>query len=249
MLEDEDRRRQHIEEEAVEVQRHPERQQQEARVAEDRQVGAQQRQRMQRLAVLLGERLGQEAPGHPREHEAEQGQEEEDRPPAREREQARADQGCQRRCEREDQHHPRHQALRLRPLVQVAHHRASDHDPRSAAQTLQRAPDPEPLDARCQRAHQRGERKHHGQRDQHAAAAEAVGEGAMPEHHGGERGHVDRQGLLHLQLAGAERRADRGEGGQIGVDRERADRGQGGQQRGEAGMGERSGHVRLEADS
>ncbi len=140
MLEDEDWRRQHVEEESVEVQRHPERQQHEGRVAEDRSgrraaaaadaVAGGPPRRASRAGSARSPRRARGRTGSRKKKIARQ--------PA-EREQARSHQRRQRRREPEDQHHPRHQALRLRPLVQVAHHRAPDHDPRTAAQALQRA--------------------------------------------------------------------------------------------------------------
>jgi len=200
---------------------------------------------MQRLARVLGQRLGQETPSRPRQRQPEQREKHEDRPPAGDREQACPEQRRHRRRQREDQHHPRHQALRLRPLVQVAHHRAPDHDAGTAADPLQRAPQPQAFDGGRQRADQRRKREHRGERDQHATAAKAVGKCTVPQHHQPECAHVHGERLLHIERAGTEFGTDRREGRQVGVDRERPDRGQRRQQGCEAGVGDLFRHGRL----
>ena len=212
-------------------------------MAEDRQVGAQQRQRMQRLAVLSASVSGRKRQVTRARSRTGSGKR---RSPASPRARANPRRpGCQRRCKREDRITRDSGRCACSPLVRVAHHHRVR--PRSPLRRSDPATRARPRATRCQAsAHTTaGERKHHGQRDQRGGA-EAVGEGAMPEHHGGERGHVDRQGSA-APPAGWRRAPRRSrEGGQIGVDRERADRGQGDPAAKQAGMGERSGHVRLE---
>ena len=163
------------------------------------------------------------------------GEDPEDAAPVGERQHRAAECGRQDRCRAHHQRQPRQQHRRRMALGEITHHRARDHHAGRCADRGERSKGRKPLDRRCERAAQAGERIDGGGHDQRPFAAEPVGQRAL--------GHLpDRQsrepgGECQLRRAGgrAERGLDRGECGQVHVGGRRPDRGEETEQDGKPG--------------
>ena len=230
----EDRCRQHVEEESGEVERHGGAGKQEGRRTDDLAIGGGEITGAQRLAFFRRQRLGQEFPAGQPQPGGGHGQEGKDGSPAEQGLQPAADDRGDGRGQRKHHGDLRHQALGGGTVVQVADDGPADDHAGPGGDALHGAPEPQVFDTGGQRTAGRGEGKQAEGDENDLAPAEAVGNGAMPEGHRGEGEQVDGQGLLNLQRRRVQFFGDFVEGGQVGIDGKRPEGGKGGQQKGEA---------------
>ena len=230
MLAEEHRRRQHVDEHAVERHAAGQRQRQEAQVAAERDIAAQQVRHAERLTLVGMQRLRQPAVvGRPQQR-AETGQHPEDRMPGAVHDEQPADDRRHRRRDAEPDRHLRHHPLRVGRREHVADDGPRDHHAGARRQPLHEAEEDQLADRLRQRAAGRGEGEDGDAPQDHRPAADAVGDRAVEQVHQCEAGEVARQRLLHLDRRRAERAGDARERRQVGVDRERPEHRQAGEQ-------------------
>ncbi len=232
MLDQEDWRRNDVDENGGEVERHRPGQRQEGRRRQHPRIRAQQVTRFQRLALFRGQRLRQPPPANQPGTASKKHQESEDRTPAEPHMQPAADHRGHGRRHREHQCHLRHQALRLGPFEHVAHDRPADDHAGAGRHALQRPKHQQALDVPGHRTPQ-GHQIEQGQnRQRHPPSPQGVGNRSMPQRHDGKGHHVGGQRLLHQQRRGVENASDLRHRRQVGIDRKWPDRRQCGQHRG-----------------
>jgi len=204
----EDRGREHIDEEGGEIERQCTTNQQERLRSEHLPVAADQIAGVQRLAPMPWQRFREQIPGGQPQGSAAQCQEGKHRAPAEPGLQPAAEHRRHRRGHGEHHGDLRNQALCRWPIVQVANNRPADDNTGTAGHPLQRPQQPEVFDACRQHAAGRGQRKEGDRDENHPPPAQGIRDRAMPERHQRERQQVRGQRLLDLQGRGVERRAD-----------------------------------------
>lgn len=224
MLHEENRCRQHVDEEAGEVERECGAGEEEGGRGQDLPVAPAQVAGAQGLAFVRWQGFRQQFPAGKAECAGGEYEEAENRTPAEQGLQPAADDRGDGRGNGEHHGDLRHQALSRRAVEEVADDGAADHDAGAGSDALHGAPEPELLDAGGKGTARRGEPEQGEGDEDDAAPAKAVGNGAVPQGHHGEGEQVDRERLLDFKLAGAELGRDIREGRQVGVDRERAER-------------------------
>ena len=175
------------------------------------------------VALLLRQAFRQRAPDDD-EHQHAEGREEPENPaPAQAHLQPAAQHGRDGRRQREHHHDVRKDFLRGGARIAVLHDGAADHGTGARRQPLQHAPGQQPAQRRRQRGAHGGDHIQHQRDENHGTAAERIGQGAVKQHHEGEREQEKAQRLLHQQGAGIEILHDGGERRQIGVNCKRSD--------------------------
>ena len=223
-------RRQHVEKQAVERHAGGQRQQQKARVRQQRAVALHQVAHLKRLAVAHVQRFGQQTDVDGPQHHAHAHQKPEYGVPTQVLGQHAAHDGRQRRRHAEKDGDLAHHLLRFRGREHVAHHRAGYHHARAARQALQRAKEDQLPHALRQRATERSQREQRQAPQDDGPAAKAVGQRTMKQVHEGIAEQIRRQRLLHLHRRRAERLSDGPERRNVGIDGERPEHAEHGQQ-------------------
>jgi len=188
------------------------------------------RAQAQRLRQQPADRGGRDDSGHEDEHEA--------GTPAESRLQQAADQRRDDRGEPHDHRHEGELAAGARALIEIAHHRARQHDGAGRPEGLHETRADQRRDRRRHGADQGGDAEDQKRGEHHWLAAVAVGERPIDDLARPEADQIGRDRELDLTRRRRERAADLRQRRQIEIDRERSD---GGEQREQRREGERVG--------
>ena len=179
----EDRRRQHVDEEAEEVGGDGDAGEQEAARTEYFPVGTTEIARLQRLAFFRRQRFRQKFPAGEAESGGQQHQKGKNRAPAEQGLQPAADERGDGRGQREHHGDLRHQALGLGTIKEVSDDGPADDDAGAGRHALHGPPEPQLLDTGGDGATGRGQAEQGERSENDPASAKTVGNGTVPQGH------------------------------------------------------------------